>query len=726
MPRSHMSTARRRRHIVALIAILFIAVASTFAVIVFRSIDTILNTANQIDDARAVDAARGAVDALRSQLSGTIHDNATWDGAYKQLNSITRRYWILENWALTASDNPLYDTAVVIDVRGKVIVAYKDGNELGVDPAAYFGPDLNTLIGQAYNVRRQKGPVPVQFIQTKGGIAVVGAATIRPRLSATRVEEGNLYVLIFARHLTPKVVNHLARAFRIDGMTLNSTRDQNMLNVPLSDVWGRDVAYLSWPSKRPGSQSFLAVRTQLAIGFAILMLFLAQIVIVGFAIIRKLREDEAASRHKALHDPLTGLANRAGFTEFIQEAVSDPNGSIIQLHLLDLDGFKAVNDTWGHGTGDNLLVAVAQRLRTTLSEPAFIARLGGDEFAIVTVAPQGAREREAVPDIIQRAVSTPFEINGRFIQIGGSVGVSVAQDASAQTGELMRTADIALYQAKDFGRGMTVFYDQALGSVLDEQSLLEEQLRQTLCNEGIDVRYQPLVDARSHSLRGVEVLARWCSPTLGPVGPDSFIPIAEKTGLIDMLGLQVLEKATAAAAMWPAISVCLNVSPLQLKDQYFVNRVAATLDRAGLSPKRLTLEITEGVLITEPDQAHRAIAALKALGVKVALDDFGIGYASIGALRRLGFDRLKIDKSLTAELDKDPKAAGVFQATVALANSLEIPVTAEGIETEAQAVIAKLSGCDLLQGYLFGKPVTGDEITAQYFGSPPIYSSGQP
>lgn len=715
MSRSVTPATNRRRRIVTAVAVTFIAIAMAFAFIVLRSIDTIKNTANQIDDARAVDAALGAVDALRSQLSGTIHDNATWDGAYKQLNSINRQYWIIENWALTGSDNLLYDTAVVIDVRGKVIVAYKDGEELGQSPASYFGPDLQTLIAQAYNVKQRHGAVPVQFITTQGGVAVVGAATIRPNSAKARVEERNLYVLIFARHLTSAVVKKLSETFRIDDMKLNVQKDDKLLNVPLYDVWGRDVAYLTWPSKLPGSRSFLAVKTQLAVGCTILALFLAAIGMVGFAIIRKLREDEAASRFKATHDNLTGLSNRAALAEFLQKSIADADGAVIQLCLLDLDGFKGVNDAWGHAAGDELLVAVAGRLRAELSPNAFIARLGGDEFAIVTAGNDETVERSGIAEGIQRAVSTVFPIHGRLIQVGGSVGVAAVTDNDAEIGELMRTADIALYQAKDLGRGRTVVYEQALDEKRHEQAILEKQLRETLSNEGISVHYQPLLTANSHVLQGVEALARWSSPTLGVVRPDIFISLAEKAGLIDALGMQVLERAIAAAADWPGIGICVNVSPLQLQDQSFVQRVAAVLDRFQFDAPRLTLEITEGVLISQPEHAHRAIDGLKRLGVKIALDDFGIGYASIGALREFGFDRLKIDKSLAADLGDDPHAAEIFQATVALANALEIPVTAEGIETETQAAMAKLCGCDLLQGYLFSKPAADAEISARYF-----------
>ncbi len=591
----------------------------------------------------------------------------------------------------------------------------KDGEELKETPAAYFGADLKRIVSEAYNVERPNASIPIHFIRTKGGVAVIGAATIRPSSLTARVEERNLHVLVFARHLTPRLVTNLSKIYRIDGLALNSERDKKKLNVPLTDVSGRNIAFLSWPSKLPGSRSFLAVRTQLAVGCAILALFLAAIGVVGFVIIRKLREDEARSRHKALHDSLTGLSNRAALVEHLQGAVERADGSFIYLYLVDLDGFKGVNDTWGHAAGDSLLVAVAHKLRAELPPHALIARLGGDEFAIVTVGDRQLLEETDISESIQRVVSAEFALHGRLIQVGGSAGVSGAKDIDTQVGELMRTADVALYQAKDLGRGRTVIYEQALDAKRREQAILEHQLRRTLTRDGIDVHYQPLVDADSFAIRGVEALARWNSATLGTVRPDIFIPLAEKAGLIDTLGMQVIEKAVAATAQWGRIEVCVNVSPLQLQDQNFVRRVAATLDKAGFDPSRLTLEITEGVLIARPEHAHRAIDALKSLGVKIALDDFGIGYASIGALRKFGFDRMKIDKSLVSELEVDRKAPGIFQATVALANALEIPVTAEGIETNSQALIARHCGCDLLQGYLFSQPVTAEEISVQYF-----------
>jgi sensor domain CHASE-containing protein len=377
-------TSRRRRIVIA-VALLFFAVASIFAAIVLRSIDTIKDNANRIDDERAVEAARGAVDSLRTQLSGTIHDNATWDGAYKQLNSITRQYWIIDNWATTASDNPLYDTAVVIDVRGKIIVAYKDGKEMTEKPSRFFGTEFGSLVAEAYARPRQSKTVPVHFIRSSDGIALIGAATIRPSSDSFRVEDNNLYALVFARHLSPDLVKNLSRAFRIDGLALSNEMKAEMLNVPLKDLSSETIAYLNWPSKSPGSKSFMEVRTQLAVGCVILIVFLAGIGFVGVTVIRKLREDEAFSRLKALRDSLTGLWNRAALLEHLAACTSYPTGALVHLHLIDLDGFKGVNDTWGHATGDRLIVAVALKLLAELPSGTFIARLGGDEFATVSV-----------------------------------------------------------------------------------------------------------------------------------------------------------------------------------------------------------------------------------------------------------------------------------------------------------------------------------------------------
>ncbi|KQR71635.1 putative bifunctional diguanylate cyclase/phosphodiesterase [Rhizobium sp. Leaf341] len=713
----HTDNRRRRRAVLA-VAFLFILVASIFAGIVFRSIDAMRETANRIDDERALDATSAAVDALRTQLYGILHDNATWDGAYKQLNSINRKYWVIENWANTGADNPAYDTAIVTDARGKVIVAYKDGEELTEPPAVFFGDHFTTIVRNADRLGEQAGITPVYAVRSESGIALMAAAKIRPSTTSTRIEERNLYTLFMARHLTPRVIGDLAQSFRIEKLSLSPTRSESMLNVPLTDLDGTAIAYLSWPSKLPGSRSFLTVKTQLAVGAAILMVFLTGIAMAGWVAVRKLRQDEAAARHAALRDALTGLWNRRALLEHLTDLTRNGQQGTVELCLLDLDGFKRVNDAWGHATGDELIASVAARLRDILPPEVFIARLGGDEFAIVVARTPETRIADDTADRALVAACDVFFLGTRQIQVAASIGRAVAGLSDVDMGDLMRAADVALYRAKDLGRGRIVTFDSELEQRRRDDMTMEQYLKKTLETDGIEVFYQPLFRSNDQSICGVEALARWSSSPLGRVPPDVFIPVAEKAGLIETLGLQVLRTAVEASAAWPGIGVCVNVSPVQLQDHGFAHAVASILSKAGFDATRLTLEITEGVLISHPEQALRAITALKDLGVDIALDDFGTGFASIGMLRSFPFDRVKVDKSLVAALDTKHDAAPVLQATVALASAMGIAVTIEGIETELQAGIARLYGCDVMQGYLYSKPLSAADLSERYFERP--------
>jgi diguanylate cyclase (GGDEF)-like protein len=711
--------------VVLWVALLFIVVGSIFAGIVFRSIEAIKDTANRIDDERAVDATAAAVDALRTQLFGILHDNATWDGAYKQLNSINRKYWVIENWATTGSDNPAYDTAIVTDARGKIIVAYKDGQELTEPPSVFFGNHFDTIIQRAETAGDQSGSMPVYAVRSKSGVALIAASKIRPTSTTTRIEERNLYTLVMARHLTAPVIEGLSKSFRIDQLKLSLVHVPEQLEVPLNDLSGVPIAYLSWPSKLPGSLSFLTVQGQLFVGGAILVVFLFGIGVAGFVAVRKLRQDEATARHAALHDPLTGLWNRRALMEHLADLARYRDERVVELCLLDLDGFKRVNDSWGHAAGDELIADVAARLVDMVPPGAFIARLGGDEFSIVTQSdPASARREEATSaTAVLSAASGILQLGSRQIQVAGSVGRATARSMDLDIGNLMRAADVALYHAKDLGRGRVVTFDGDLDRQRRDSLMMEEHLRVTLAGPGIEVVYQPLISATDQKICGVEALARWTGSPLGRVPPDVFIPVAEKAGMIDLLGLQVLRQALAATGRWPGIGVCVNVSPVQLQDHGFADKVAAIMAEAAFDPARLTLEITEGVLISHPEQAMQAIVALRALGVGIALDDFGSGFASIGTLRAFAFDRVKVDKSLVAALDAQESAAPVLQATIALANAMEISVTVEGIETDLHAQAALLYGCDVLQGYLYSKPLSEGDLTQRYFGATDLATS---
>jgi diguanylate cyclase (GGDEF)-like protein len=449
------------------------------------------------------------------------------------------------------------------------------------------------------------------------------------------------------------------------------------------------------------------VTPYIAAAIVILALFLAAVLMVGASEARRLRLLAQAALYEAGHDSLSGLLNRQGLLSLLEE-LDDTAASPPRLYLVDLDGFKAVNDAWGHAVGDDLIRLVSNALTACHPEVVAAARLGGDEFALVQVGP-------ATCDDMERAIlalfAEPFKIGGRTIEVGASIGAAV-RDGDIEPLELLRRADMALYRAKANGRGQAIEYDPELDQERQRVAELEALLKSAIGSGAIEAVFQPLVSASTGTVTGLEALARWRTAA-GNVSPEVFIPLAERCGLIDALGVHMLRTSVAHAKTWPDLALSVNVSPVQLCNPEFAAEVISVLQELDFDPKRLTLEITEGVLMTNPDQARRSIDQLKRVGIKFALDDFGCGYASIGALRQFGFDRMKIDRSLVSALDEGAKGADVLRATISLATALQIPVTAEGIENSRQAAILRDAGCDQLQGYLMGKPMSARDITGK-------------
>jgi predicted signal transduction protein with EAL and GGDEF domain len=344
-------------------------------------------------------------------------------------------------------------------------------------------------------------------------------------------------------------------------------------------------------------------------------------------------------------------------------------------------------------------------------EKALLARLGGDEFAIALQGENARIEGRKLCDALLDLFSEPFMIGDRVAAIGCSIGTSVSRGGDLDGEELLRRADMAMYEAKENGRGRYMSYEPHMDTRREEKNQLEADLKYAIEHDEIKVVFQPVVNTLSRKIIGVEALARWNRAGFGPVSPDIFIAAAETSGLIDQLGLSVLGKACEAAVDWPALKLAVNISPVQFRNPAFAGHVLSILESNGIAPARVMLEMTEGYFIHHPERAATAIEKLKQIGVSIALDDFGSGFASIGYLRRFGFDRMKIDKSLVAALDTGGRSLEMLTATVALARALGIPVTAEGIETEDQAAILQLCGCDELQGYLFAKPLQPEQVS---------------
>jgi len=421
------------------------------------------------------------------------------------------------------------------------------------------------------------------------------------------------------------------------------------------------------------------------------------------------RRAEAEIVHLARHDGLTGLANRAEFNARLEEASKrlKRNGGSLTVMMLDLDKFKDVNDTRGHLAGDQLLEEVGRRLKAEIREIDVLARLGGDEFAIIQEG--GSDQQEGATALALRiigAITRPFDLNGHEAQVGISIGIALAPLHGIESEELLRSADLALYDAKANGRNDFRLFRPEMLEVVHTQKLAESELRDAIAREQFELFYQPVIAADTRQLCGVEALVRWRHPVRGLVAPDQFIPLAESTGLIMPLGEWVLRRACEDAALWPAhVKVAVNISAVQFRQSDLFDTIFGTLLQSGLAPERLELEITETAVL-ENQEAHLAtIRRLKNLGISMALDDFGTGYSAVKYLTIFPFDKIKIDKSFTQGVLDRRDCKAVIASTLALAQGLGIAITAEGIETEEQFDYMRKAGIDLAQGYLFGRPV---------------------
>lgn len=424
------------------------------------------------------------------------------------------------------------------------------------------------------------------------------------------------------------------------------------------------------------------------------------------------RDAEARIAYVTEYDGLTDLANRAMLVrqlEVAQEA-AELRGEGFALFVIDLDNFKALNDTQGHPAGDAFLKVVAQRLRDCVGPNAFLARLGGDEFAVMH-RDMLVDEAGELADLIVDALLAPVMLNGKEVLAGGSVGVAMAPENGTDPAVLMKNAELALYRAKAQGRGCARFFEPGMEQDARVRADLETDLRNALATESMDVYFQPLVNTRTRKVAAYETLLRWNRPGHGLVSPAVFISCAEETGIIVPLGDWVIRKAIEEAAQWrDDVTVAINLSPAQMKSPSLVATVVGALAASQLDPSRLEIEIVESVLMDETEQNIRTLHALRELGVKIALDDFGTGYSSLSYLRAFPFDKIKIDQRFVRDIDTSVENQAIVRAIISLARDLKMRVTAEGVENEQQAAILANLGCTEVQGFLYSRPVPASEL----------------
>lgn len=709
---SHWRNIATARTLFVMIFLAGIGLIFSIISLLYLSQQLISTKTNDIDAHRSALSVEGAMQTSINRVSSLVIDNAIWDDAVREVYAPKLdTTWLYNTWGAGFKINNLYDGTFVLDEHYQVLWGSFLSAPFNERDLSFFGDGLRALIANNEDALRRGKNIYAGITRTREGIAFIGIGLIRPMVGRLQVYDATRRYLVITRHINPTLLRNLGNTFQIENLTLVDA-PQNQYNIPVRTSGEQVVGWLNWQLRQPGAEAASAASPQirqivlLAAGLILLFIMLSSLGLW------KLARGERQAREIALTDWLSHLPNRRALIEQLERISLRGDREAKTVVFIDLDGFKDVNDIYGHDIGDLLIIRIADMLRTLVPRGGMLARMGGDEFAMTVGGEQSEARASAFAGRVLDYLNAPIRIGERTLHISASIGIASGTLQASSSSELFRQADIAMYHSKITGKGRITHYDAELNSVREYQLSIESDIRYGLEHDEFEVWYQPIVCARSQVMIGVEALVRWPRRQKGELMPDAFIAIAETSGLIYSLGQFVLARACRDLLGHNDLKLSVNISPAQFRDPEFEDKVSSVLKSSGFPPARLQLEVTETYVLEKPERARAAIANLKALGTAVALDDFGTGYSSIGYLRRFNFDTIKIDKSLAGLVDNDDQAAALVGGTIRIASALGMTVIAEGVETEKQMKLLRLAGCDQLQGFYFSEPMPLSSLLA--------------
>jgi diguanylate cyclase (GGDEF)-like protein len=661
---------------------------------------------NSAEQQRNATIMHEAVKFEVSELERIAIENARWDDAYENTQGTPNQNWFYSTWGKSISIGVSYDVVAVLDVKSGQVLIGQDHQLPVKDPAPLLGDLTLASLEAALDPAMANRGVVSGFVQTSMGPTAVALAPIVPSADANKKPERILY---FARRLNDAWLAKQQTQLLIGGLHIVKAGETlSRSRLPLQGINGQPVFDLRWRNRDLGNLVTSTSWNKVGLVLAFLVLVMTGIGYVCWRLVQQLVEDERKAQHNALHDHLTGLPNRAALVAEMQSCFD--KGEQYALAFADLDGFKEVNDNYGHECGDKLIQMISGGITQLAKEARISSRLGGDEFVIMFAGENSQVQAKAFANHLIAMLKMPFDMDGRLASVGASLGI-VQSEPGHDVTEVLRRSDIAMYRAKTTGKNRFCVFDDSFDAERVENLSIIAELKTILAARNLDIMFQPVVSARTGQITGVEALARWPKSSPRQVSADKFIALAENTGLIDQLGELILDRACIAAASWPQLRLAVNISAVQLNNPGFVKRVLDTLARHKMLPSRIELEITETSLINDTERAKEVFKAFQKAGIKVALDDFGTGFSSIGYLRTFQFDRIKIDKSIVNKVLSSPAELAVVQGTLLVARGLSADVTAEGVESSEEASVLRLAGCTELQGYYYHKPMTAADVT---------------
>lgn len=682
---------------------------------------------NQFDDVALTMQVQTAERGYRNRLTSfaaMVQPRLESEDAVRHIGQVFDPHWVEQSLARYFYDRNNISRLLVMDGRDRLMFLAVNGRRVDQYPAlTAYSNAVDVLLKKVREAERsisaeKPGDLgrPIQFtniVYAEDQLFVLTSTLVRPE-TAVGGETGRPAPVVVTMApvdgsiLSMFGIGKVVRNFRV---TTDLRDNDEVAILPLQDLSGKVVAGLAWDRRRPGSDLLVRLMWPMVAMMGLLLLLGASLARQTHRYARGLILSEAKARHLAFHDTLTQLPNRALMFERLNQlrTLVRRSGMDVAVLCLDLDRFKEVNDTLGHPAGDTLIRAAARRLANLVRETDTVARLGGDEFVILQPH-SGAAGAAHLAERIINAFSNPFDIDGQMVEIGCSIGITIINDPDISASEVLRQADLALYCSKESGRNRATFFELEMDAALRIRRQLEMDLREALNEELLHMVYQPQVDAEGR-LRGVEALVRWNHPEKGMIPPNTFVLLAEESGLIGQLGSFTVNRVFAETREWTGVPVAINVSALQLRSPAFMANVSRLAAEHAINPSHYEFEITETVLLGDDTATRDNIAVLKQEGFAIALDDFGTGYSSLSSLQRFAVDRIKIDRSFVRNLDEDdPDAVRLIEAIINLARALDLEVIAEGVETEGQRERLLECGCDQYQGYLFSRPVSADAL----------------
>jgi diguanylate cyclase (GGDEF)-like protein len=648
-----------------------------------------LVAAGDLPEALQQPGSAAALQAALKRLGGQLMD---FDGAYIGGTGGTVLAWVENPTTMDHSDHagPHHIDALQRGAQSSFVAAV-----IGDEVAPQFGAARSTIV-------------------TDGTETLMLTVIDLSRIASFSSEKGSVPLSFVAyRHLSSALLSDLAERNRVTDIQLVTAQPADSLSkLGLRAADGKTAAWLTWSPARPGDvmlRRFLWALIAVALLFSAIFVFVVQRLRSSAEQI-ELRERQI--QRLAGQDELSLLPNRRSFDLTLDQTLAHihDDGPTLAVLLIDLDRFKAVNDTYGHTAGDELIRQVAVRLSGAVQVGDTVARLGGDEFGIIQTHSATPAGCAALGERILASLTEPFSITGAEVTIGSSIGIAMAPRDGTSREALLKLADTALYEAKNSGRNRYAFFESQMNRSMQLKRMVEDDLRHAIDNDQLMLHYQPQVSVDGSTIVGVEALVRWQHPAHGMIPPSDFIAIAEERGLIVPLSEWVLRRACTEARRWKGIRLAVNVSPIQFRHKDFVANVIRTIQETDFDPAQLELELTEGVLIEDADAAEAAMMDIRAHGVGLALDDFGTGYSSLIYLRRFAFDKIKIDRSFLEYMESTGESAILVHSMAHLGRALGLRVCAEGVETAEQHRFLQAIGCHELQGFLFSKAVPATEI----------------